>query len=259
MKKHQIIIYVFLIVFFVTVFIVYKVLGIDPKIDEYFVFSNSNNYGYSKKHEFYNISDDQIEKSKMLFNTYVDGSLKGKFYLSKINVWNLFDQNSEYVSYDGSLFAYAGNTDVKTEVPGCHKIDENDKKLLKEKFNVKSFESLVNDQSCDVDLNADGQNDKIIAVSNNSTELSLSDSYNIVITVVNKKISVLVEEHEVDSPNLYEISHLLNIGDKNEKYIILKGVVNYDGDIESYKSDYSIYEYKKGKYQQVKIKELKNK
>ena len=47
------------------------------------------------------------------FIVYSDEYYLGKLYLKRGVVWNLFDDNNEYVNYDGFLMAYSGNLKIQ--------------------------------------------------------------------------------------------------------------------------------------------------
>lgn len=256
MKKSQIvvgIIYMLILIISVILFIIVKNNEKNNQnIDAYFILDNQTNYIYSINDGFSIISDEEIESLKLLFKTYSDGNYIGDYYLTKVNLWNLFDKNNNYISYDGYLFAYSSNLKISIDASKSRTMNNLEMNLLKKHFKISSFNHLYTNEVYEVDLNNDGIVDKIICASNNSIETSNSENYNLIVSIIDNQVKAIVEEYNVSSTNVYSIKGFFNINNSAYKYVIVEKIMNYDGDVESYSVNDKIYKYYNNNYKEVK-------
>lgn len=74
-------------------------------IDEYCILYNKT------KNKFSYCKNSSVENKKL--NVYIDGNYYGIYNLKYGTVWNLFDDNKEYVNYEGSLLAYSDGLNLE--------------------------------------------------------------------------------------------------------------------------------------------------
>lgn len=102
-------------------------------IDEYCILYNKT------KNKFSYCKNSSVENKKL--NVYIDGNYYGIYNLKYGTVWNLFDDNNEYVNYEGSLLAYSDglnleNVSFTAEDFNSQYITEANKVLNNSKVNV---------------------------------------------------------------------------------------------------------------------------
>lgn len=74
-------------------------------IDDYCILYNKT------KNKFSYCKNSSVENKKL--NVYIDGNYYGIYNLKYGTVWNLFDDNKEYVNYEGSLLAYSDGLNLE--------------------------------------------------------------------------------------------------------------------------------------------------
>lgn len=102
-------------------------------IDEYCILYNKT------KNKFSYCKNSSVENKKL--NVYIDGNYYGIYNLKYGTIWNLFDDNKEYVNYEGSLLAYSDglnleNVSFTAEDFNSQYITEANKVLNNSKVNV---------------------------------------------------------------------------------------------------------------------------
>lgn len=74
-------------------------------IDDYCILYNKT------KNKFSYCKNSNVENKKL--NVIADSNYLGRYTLKRGAVWNLFDDNKEYVNYEGSLLAYSDGLNVE--------------------------------------------------------------------------------------------------------------------------------------------------
>lgn len=76
---------------------------------DYFVI---NDFCLKKENNKYSTCDlDEVDSKKFII--YSDSTLIGKYYIRRATVWNIFDDNSKYISHSGKITALSENLNIK--------------------------------------------------------------------------------------------------------------------------------------------------
>ncbi len=157
------------------------------------------------------------------FNIYSANELKGKYYLKYGNTWNLFDDNNNYVAFDEEFYAYDENLDLTNIAFTTQNITELEIEEIKNNYNIQiNSADLVINNLMTIDLNDDGNLDKLVFVSNLDYETVKDHYYNIAYANINGKIIDIIREIAspdkcLDTPN-YELDYLFKI--ENKLYLV---------------------------------------
>lgn len=184
-----------------------------------------NDYIIIDNTDFWRVNDNRFyrestfENIDSLFQTYENNIYKGEFYFKRLNVWNLFDKNNNYISYNGNLLAYTNN-DLYLNIKNFQltQIDINDLEDIKNemKFNINMDDLNINEKAI-LDIDNNGIMDEIISVSNIVINESIdSENYfNLVyINYNNQRINLFKEEVKVEDLLVvptYHIKYVLEI------------------------------------------------
>lgn len=214
------------------------------KRNNYFIVTDNSEYEYYYK-SFRKTSVSNIEKQDK-FNVYVDNKLFGEYKLKYVSLWNLFDENNNFKMYDGKLFAVSNNLNTKVRDIKIREMNESDKVLLINKFNLNTFNYITTDEVVDIDLDNNGVNDEIICLSSMQESDNSNNHYNIVVVKLNDDIITLVEEKGDNAKYVYNIYSVINIFDRQQDNIIISRTKDYDSDAPS--TQELIYQYKNNQY-----------
>ena len=215
------------------------------KEDKYLVLDNISNIHYNNI-DYSNAKIKRIEELDKL-KVYVNNNYYGDYKLKNAGNWNLFDKNDEFVNYNGSLIAFSENFNIKVRNNyKIREINEKDKVLLMNKYNLSTFEYLTTNEVIDYDLDNNGVMDEIICLSSIEESNNPKNYYNVVMLKLNDEVIPLIEERENNAKYVYSIFSILNI--ENNKYdsIILTKTEGYIS--ENPKVSSIIYNYKNDKY-----------
>ncbi len=191
-----------------------------PKIYDYLIISNTDMFRVDNG-KFKRL--DKLQNVSQQFYTYVDGRYLGKYNLKLGKVWNLFNNNGKYVSYEGNLFAYTGN-DLNINVRNIEytTINNSDLNEIINEMGMKiDINTLFINEKISVDIDSNGIVDEIISVSNAeiSDNNNLDKYFNLVYVKLNGIKEVIIKEDIaiedlMKSPS-YHINYLLNINNIN--------------------------------------------
>ena len=189
------------------------------------------------------------EFDEVLFDIYVNKTFFGNYYLKKGVNWNIFDENNNYIDYEGDLVA--GTSGLKMNVRNNNisvvdSIDLQEASTILE--NNIDMMSLSTNQKVMLDLDSNGIMDKVISLSNIFSEIDQSVYFNLLYVNLNGEIIVL-EKELVNSANIlvsptYRIGYFINLLDSQyDSIFIQKGYFSNAGE-----TTYLIYEYTDNTY-----------
>lgn len=185
----------------------------------------------------------------VLFDIYVNQEYFGYYYLKKGVNWNIFDQNNNYIDYNGSLIAGTTGLQMKVRNSSITIVDSNDLQEASSILGVNiDMLSLSTNQKIIIDLDNNGIMDKVISLSNLYAEIEQPAYYNLVYVNLNGKIIILVNElidikDILISPS-YKISYFINMFNNiYDSIFIQKGYFSNVGE-----TTYLIYDYKNNTY-----------
>ncbi len=211
--------------------------------NDYLIIDNTDIFTY-KNNRFTKVT--LVPNSK--FVVYVNNQKIGNYYLEKSNVWNLFDENNNYVNYEGNILAFTNNNlNINVREVTVNEIDENDFEYIKQIININSINDLSLNSKIVVDLDHNGINDKIISVSNLDSD-NQEKYYNLLYVDLNNKKQILInnivkDEDVLIAPNYY-LNYVVNINNENiDSIIITKGYYSNSGETTNL-----IYRYDAGNY-----------
>lgn len=190
--------------------------------EKYLIIDNYSTWMYTNKWE--KVNNSKISGKKL--KTFINDELQGLTKLSFGSKWNLYNDNDEYVDYEGNFIAASPELKLLINKYTVGEIDESDineiNQILNEDFTINDFtkkELIVSD------LNNDGVSDYIINVSNLDNENALN-YYNLIYAKIDGDIKIILNKKiklkDYYSEPIYHISEIININGKNEKYIILE-------------------------------------
>ena len=250
-EKNKIIIV--LIIILVIYFIIMRLLfRKSSNANQFMVIDNNMSLRYSNGN-YYKIERKSIEDSNDYFKTYIDNKYYGKYKLRYGTVWNLFDKNDNFKSYNGYLFAT--NIDLDVHNINYRNLNESEKDIIKSNYNINNFSFLFTQKVIDIDLNNDGNLDRLICLTN-SHYLDLSNvyienyndknNYSILFAIINDKLVKINDViGEVDVA-IYDIKLIYNLKNDKNVNILLEEVRNPLGDSQIVID--SIYRYSRGKF-----------
>lgn len=179
-----------------------------------------------------NASTSDIESYKE-YNVFINNELFGKYRLEYGNTWNLFNDSDDYVNYEGSLFAYSDNFDVKLNNMERMTLSDDDKSVISKYFNYNDYSNLITSDVFKIDMDDDGINDKIICLSNiGLDDNKASNYYNLIFIISNDKIIKILNENSSNSDIMESaVYNLVNVFEFNDKkYLVVKKTMGIDSD-----------------------------
>lgn len=182
------------------------------------------------------------------FNVYVNEQFFGKYYLEYVDNWNILDINKKFINYEGSIVAFSNNYEASIDKIQTHNITDVEKEYINEKYGIKNYEYLYNDEVVLFDFDNDGLEEKLILVSNLEVGILEDTYYNIICINSNNKNYTLVDDeiHEGDliTNDTYEFAGIFNVDNKN--YLAIKQIINPVGD--AVEEVYNLYSYENGRF-----------
>ena len=220
-------------------------------VSKYIVIGNTSNLMY-RKNKWSRVGNKTIQNSSNHFKTYNNNDYLGEYILQYGTNWNLFNDKSEFVDYDGDLFAYSDNFDIQLIRFNSSEITDDDKSIIIKKYGNKMFDNLITNEVVNVDFDNNGQIDKIICLSYNGMDLEESDYfYNLVFINLNGVYYTIIDQNKNNSNTLelpiYKINRLFSY--ENENYIIIEETYGIDSDSPS--SINNLYKFKNDKFVNV--------
>ncbi len=232
--------WVILVLIVLGVMVVYIVNKVQKQ--GYLLLSNVSSYQCNKK-GCKNIDKSLvINNAKSDFQVFQYGENLGIFKLKYISKWNFFDQNNNWINISDNYIA--GSEEIDLNVINFDKREMNDEEILiLEKYlaenGVAGYSFLEQNEVVEHDFNKDGKKEKILFASNASDVSNDEKLFSIVISVVNKKTSVLHidiynTKDSIEVP-IYQAKGIINIfNNKNDYFILLKGYFSEVGKSSTY-------------------------
>ena len=214
------------------------------KNDNYYLVTDNSNFKYYNM-SFNKASISSIEQQNK-FNVYVNNKKLGDYKLKYAAVWNLFDEDNNFQMYDGKLLAVTDNMNAKVRDIKIREINDSDKVLLINKYNLNTFSYISTNEVVDIDLDNNGVMDEIICLSSMQESDNSNNHYSIVLVKLNNEIVPIIEERGSDAIYVYNIYSVINIFDREYDNIIISRTEGYDSD-EPFVSDL-IYQCKNNQY-----------
>lgn len=228
-KTSLISIFVLLILASIFFFTIGKNLIENNKINNVIIIDNNAIFKEQGNNKWKNISFNKITNYNWKkYNTYIDNSYYGKYYLYNNEKWYLFKDKTKAVNYDGNLLALGGN--IKYKVVNFTTYDIEDYTYVKKVLNDNEISEkvfLTSDSLISIDINNDGIKESIYTISNKfSTENDSDIQFSFVFMVKNNKIIYLYKNIEKNQDNIYVgckpyINSILDINEDNKYEIIL--------------------------------------
>ena len=212
--------------------------------DYYMVVGDNGLYKY-ENNKFIKASKRNIE-SQSNMKIYVDNKFFGNYKMNYVATWNLLNDKSEFVSYNGNLLAISSDFDVVVKEYKTREIDDNDKVLLLKNYSINSFKYLTVNKVIDIDLDKNGEMDEVICLSSMEFSENVNNYYNLVILKYNNNIITIIDERGNDALAVYNITSIVNILNEKSDSIILKKIESYYG--ETQKVSNIIVRYKNDNY-----------
>ena len=161
------------------------------------------------------------------FNIYIDHKLFGAYTIKEGEVWNLFDNDNNYVSYKGDF--YAASKDLNITFPNVKEgiLTDTEFKEINSILNMDiTISDLVTNELIYVDLDENNMLDKIVLVSNFNYVTADKTYYTLAYVNLNGEIKVLVND-KIDNENLtqytkYTDIDIINLNNSDVDNIVLK-------------------------------------
>ena len=200
-------------------------IPIDPNTPtyDYVIIDNTDMWRFNNN-SFRRIND-YIENDD-LYNVYINNNYYGEYNLKYGTTWNLF-KNNQFTSYDGNLFAFSKGININVKNKEINNITSTEKDEIRSLLNnnIIDFDNLSVNEMMMVDLDSNGETDKIVSISNINIE-SLNSYFNLVYVVLNGEVSTLINtsikpEDMLNAP-MYNLNYVININNDYYDSIILK-------------------------------------
>ena len=195
----------------------------DSKDNEYLVVDNTSIWLFSNGN-WVSVNKKAVDNKKMII--YVDNNKIGSYYLKSGNVWNLFDDNSKFVNYDGALLAHSDNMKINikslTEIEIDSSVINDISKILNKEVD---FDDIAMSVAYETKINNNDFIDKIIYVSNIENDVEKPFYYNVIYADIDGHIIPIINE-EIQIKDLlvsprYFIDYVIDIDDSDYSNIII--------------------------------------
>ena len=256
-KKNLIIFIIILLIYGFIMFLIFhnrvnnntsKESKIIDNTTRYLVIDNVSNWSYINN-SWKLVSTNAIDNSKQSYKVYQNNNYLGEYKLLYGNRWNLFNDNNEYVDYNGNIFAYSSNFDIRLIRFKEKEITEEDKSSITKDYNINNYDYLMNNQIISVDLDGNNELDQIIALSNIGEDYYDSKNfYNLISVKLNNKIYKIIDENKNNTDTLkistYKINRIFNLN--NDFYIVIEKIDGAESDMPS--STNYLYKFENDKF-----------
>src|SRR5574344_2368510 len=215
---------------------------------KYLVVNNISNYQYLDG-KWSKTSTNNLEDANNKFKVFSDNTYLGEYSLKYGKVWNLFDNKDNFVNYSGKLIAYSNNFNINLKRFTIRNLNEADKKILTDSYQITNFDDLYVDEAVDIDLDDNGVMDKIICASKGgfSTDPDVNSFYSIALVILNGENKIVVQEGK-DFDKIYNILTYF-IMDGNTAYLDLEYTSNVDTDYQT--NGTVLYQYSDGDFKKI--------
>ncbi len=236
-KNGSWIILVILVLIIIGVFIYMKNAN-QEKNDSYIVYNDSAVFRYHKE-KWEKISKEENGVFDNRFDVYMDNSYEGKFEIRYVNdKWYYFDENMDSKDLSGEMFAYYSKNDIllaKNKIEQVNSEDVNyiNKALKKKKIMVDENTNYIMNEKISYDVDSDGKNETIYALSNADVLEDLTDTFSTVFYVKNNKVhTLLLENYTNESENivLYSINNLFTFKNEDKYYLSINEFSDMNND-----------------------------
>lgn len=219
----------------------------DDTSSYYMVINNEGNLLY-KNNKWNSATSDDIENSNMLFNAYVNNNYLGEYYLKYSTVWSLFDKDDNYKNYKGDLIAYSNNFKVVLSNTSSSRLTDDDKAFIKSNYKIDNYDYLINEQVYNIDLDGNGEKDKLVSLTNTDvSQLGIPYYYNLIYLVLNNNLQTIIHEEKEDAiSNYYVIKTIFKKDSDVSKSIIINKITGFESDESS--NNIQVYEDKNNQY-----------
>lgn len=231
MKKNNLIIIFVIVLIVIYCLVLFFFFGgfkrvSKEKNDVVLIPDQSTMWTYSKNHWTNVTLDESIEQLNWLkYNVYVDDEKIGNYYMWYDNSkWYLFDKDRNSINYEGELFAYNSNYDVKlveykdNEIEDFSYVDE---MLKKKKLNSIDNSEYVVSSQINIDVDNDGEEEVFYIVSNSSISSNDTNNFSIIFMVKGDKIFDIYSEISNSSTCLPYISKFIDVDEDNKLELIV--------------------------------------
>lgn len=212
--------------------------------NNYYLVTDNSEYEYYYK-SFKRTSISTIEKQEK-FKIYVNNKEFGEYKLKYATVWNLFDKENNFQMYDGKLLALTSNMNAKVRDVTIREINDSDKVMLINNYNLKTFNYISTNEVVDIDLDNNGVMDEVLCLSSMQESDDSNNHYSVVVVKLNNELITLVEEKGDNAIYVYNIYSIMNIFGRDYDNIIISRTSGYDTD--EPKTEELIYQYKNNQY-----------
>lgn len=165
--------------------------------------------------------------SKSYFSVYVDNKYHGVYKINE--TYNLYDNDNNIVHYNGELFAYTNNFNIKNKEFNIDKItDEKLNEINSILGTTLENKDLSINEYIKVDLDNNGINDEIISISNLDALDEQSKYFNLIYIKLNNKdkqvlVNDTIPEKEVLNAPIYQIKYIFNLNNNYDNIIFEEG------------------------------------
>ena len=231
MKKNNLIIIFIIVLIVIYCLVLFFFFGGSKRVskennDVVLIPDQSTMWTYSKNHWTNVTLDESIEQLNWLkYNVYVDDEKIGNYYMWYDNSkWYLFDKDRNSINYEGELFAYNSNYDVKlveyedNEIEDFSYVNE---MLKKKKLNAIDNSEYVVSSQINIDVDNDGEEEVFYIVSNSSISASDTNNFSIIFMVKDDKIFDIYSEINNSSTCLPYISKFIDVDEDNKLELIV--------------------------------------
>lgn len=183
------------------------------------------------------------------YYTYIDNSYFGQYYLYNSEKWYLFEDKNKALNYEGDLLALSGNIKYKVVNFTLHDIEDTTyvKQVLKD-HHLDENSTLTSSSYVDIDINNDGNKERIYTISNQFPLEDVGNTYfSFIFMIDHNRIIYLYEKvkEEVDPYSGCKpyINNIIDV-DEDDRYEIILGCGYYSTNGIHYK----MYQFKNGKF-----------
>jgi hypothetical protein len=179
-------------------------------------------------------SSEDIVTDNKYYALYQENELVDTYTASYETSWNFY-KNKEWQGVYGDFIAVDNSLDYEVLDYRLEKFTEEDIANIKKtiaKYGITSYEDLNKSRALVLDLDENGEEDRIIAVSNQTEEETSSHYFSLLIINLNGKLKEIYVETEENATSFhlpyYSVASVLKI-DNKVKMIVNKGYFNNVG------------------------------
>lgn len=205
---------------------------INDNTSKYLVIGNTSNW-MLKNNEWKKVSSNTIENNSNPYKIYADNNYVGEYHLKYAKKWNIFNDKEEYLDYEGNIFAFSHNFDLKLIRFNAIELADDDKEFIKVNYNIKNFDMLLTNEVVNIDIDNNGEIDKIICLSSNGDNYDEKDDfYNLVIINLNGEYYRIIDQNKNNSNTLdlavYSINRIFMYN--SNIYLIIESISGIESD-----------------------------